>query len=37
MLDPIEEGARRRPLWPWLLLAAALAAAVVSFFVYVPR
>lgn len=38
MNDPIEAGRpRRRPLWPWLFLAVALAAAVVSFFVYVPR
>ena len=32
-----EEAGRSRPLWPWFILAAALAAAVVSFFVNVPR
>jgi hypothetical protein len=37
MNDPIPERVRRRPLWPWFFLAVALAAAVASFFAYVPR
>ena len=37
MSDPMEGRARKRPLWPWLILLTALSAAVVSFFVYVPR
>jgi hypothetical protein len=28
---------RRRPLWPWFILALALAGAIASFFAYVPR
>lgn len=37
MTHPLEGRARRRPLWPWLILMAALFAAVAAFFVYVPR
>jgi hypothetical protein len=37
MSDLLEGGGKRRPLWPWLFVAIGLAAAVASFFAYVPR